>query len=73
MRGADERLQREQNARGWLAWHVAALSRARKLPDLEKVMVRPPRPPLPQAPSEVDHARVRGWFIARALRDKRGA
>ena len=35
LEGARRRLASEQDARAWLAWHVAALSRAKNLPDLE--------------------------------------
>lgn len=34
LEGARRRLSAEQDGRAWLAWHVAALSRAQKLPDL---------------------------------------
>ena len=30
--------EREQQGRAWLAWHVAALPRMKKFPDLEKMM-----------------------------------
>jgi hypothetical protein len=31
-------VEREQQARAWLAWHTAALPRMDKFPSLEKVM-----------------------------------
>jgi hypothetical protein len=34
LEGARRRLSSEQDGRAWLAWHVAALTRAQKLPDL---------------------------------------
>jgi len=34
----------EQNKLAWLAWHIAALSRAQRLPKFEKMLVRPSRP-----------------------------
>lgn len=38
---ANWRLEQDQRARAWLAWHTAALSRARKMPPLARV-VNPP-------------------------------
>jgi hypothetical protein len=34
LEGARRRLSSEQDARAWLAWHVAALTRAQKMPEL---------------------------------------
>lgn len=36
MNGARDRLEMEQRNRAWLAWHVEALHRQKKLPDLQK-------------------------------------
>jgi hypothetical protein len=36
-------LIREQNERAWLAWHIAALTRSKRLPDLKKLLYKPPR------------------------------
>lgn len=36
---ASRRWEREHNARVWLAWHVAALHRAKRLPDIKKMFV----------------------------------
>lgn len=38
LEGAHRRLQNEQDGRVWLAWHVAALSRQTKLPDLASLL-----------------------------------
>lgn len=38
--GAAKRLRREHDERTWLAWHIAALQRAKKLPKLETMMSR---------------------------------
>ena len=38
--GARRRLEAEQDGRAWMAWHVAALTRAAKLPDLKTLLVR---------------------------------
>ncbi len=34
-----KRWEREHNGRLWLAWHTAAFQRAKKLPDLKKMML----------------------------------
>jgi hypothetical protein len=39
MAGRQRRITREHNDRAWLAWHVAALTRAKKLPDLVKLQI----------------------------------
>lgn len=36
---AAKRYERDYNARVWLAWHVAALSRMKKLPDIKKMFM----------------------------------
>lgn len=36
---AAKRFEREHNARVWLAWHTAALSRMKKLPDMKKMFL----------------------------------
>lgn len=40
------RLDQEQRARAWLAWHVAALSRTRTLPPLARLIRPAPAKPL---------------------------
>ncbi len=35
-----ERLGREHNDRAWMAWHVAALQRSKKFPQLSKLLVQ---------------------------------
>lgn len=40
LEGARRRLDAEQDDRAWLAWHIAAFSRAAKLPDLESILGR---------------------------------
>jgi len=49
--GARRRLAAEQDGRAWLAWHVAALSRQSKLPDLASLLARD-EPSAPQTPAE---------------------
>lgn len=36
------RWQQDQKRDAWLAWHIAALSRGKKLPSLARVMPKPP-------------------------------
>jgi hypothetical protein len=36
--GAAQRLEREQQARAWQAWHTAALPRMKTFPALDKLM-----------------------------------
>lgn len=35
LKGAGARLTRDQDARAWLAWHIEALARTKKLPTLK--------------------------------------
>jgi len=35
------RQEREQQQQAWLAWHVAALMRSKRLPALQRLMPRP--------------------------------
>ena len=35
-----KRLRNEHNARAWLAWHIAALQRQKKLPPLKNLQMR---------------------------------
>lgn len=37
-KGAASRLGREQQARAWLAWHTAVLTRLKKFPTLDDLM-----------------------------------
>lgn len=46
--GKAAQFQREHNERAWLGWHIAALSRAKKLPDLRKLQARAPATPRQQ-------------------------
>lgn len=34
-----KRFERDHNARVWLAWHIAALQRAKKMPDIKKMLM----------------------------------
>lgn len=37
---AAKRVEREHNSRAWLAWHIAAMQRMKRIPDLKKLTVR---------------------------------
>lgn len=39
--GRSRFLEREHNDRAWLAWHIAALSRIKRMPKLDRMMLRP--------------------------------
>lgn len=39
MAGASDRIRREQNGLAWLAWHIEALHRSKRMPKLENMMV----------------------------------
>jgi len=38
MIGASRRIRRERDLAAWQAWHIAALSRSKRLPSLEKML-----------------------------------
>ena len=38
------KLTTEHNERAWLAWHIAGLSRAKRLPNLQKMMIKSKQP-----------------------------
>lgn len=38
LEGATNRLKREHNDRAWLAWHIEALARQKKLPKLKELL-----------------------------------
>lgn len=38
IRAAEWRMEQEQRGRAWLAWHTAALSRAKRLPALGRLL-----------------------------------
>ena len=43
MEAAQRRRIYEHNERVWLAWHIAALPRQRRLQDMRSLMIRPRR------------------------------
>lgn len=65
MLGVRHRLEREANERLSLAWHIVALDRARKLPKLEALLVRPgQRRPHRKQTSEDHLVAMKTIFIA---------
>lgn len=40
MDGAARRIRREHNQTAWLAWHIEALARVKKLPELNTLIAR---------------------------------
>lgn len=53
LKGCGERLDREHNANAWLAWHVAALQRAKKFPPLKEMQIRKHRRVRQKTPDEM--------------------
>ena len=67
MRGAHERMQREHDARVWLAWHTAFLPQAKRKPRYEDLLSKKPaaRQPLPW---KAQYARWMAYVKARSSR-----
>lgn len=63
--GAAKRIKREHNLTAWLAWHVEALHRTKKLPKLREMMIAEKQKPLPPQTPEQIEAILRGWMDAR--------
>jgi hypothetical protein len=62
--GAAGRLRREHNDRAWLAWHVEALSRQKKLPKLKDLTFDAPRKPKRRQTVEEQIAIAHRWTAA---------
>lgn len=71
LRGVGAMKRREQNERAWLAWHIVALGRVKKMPNLDKMMVGPPKPK-DAGPNVKDAEIVRGYLMALAMRGDQG-
>lgn len=67
--GAASRLKREHNDRAWLAWHVAALGRLKKLPKL-KDMMHGEKPRGRKMTPEQLEAATRSWLAGARNRRK---
>lgn len=46
MDAAEWKLEEEQRMRAWAVWHIAALSRVKKLPDINALIKQPKAKPL---------------------------
>lgn len=57
---ATERREAEHNDRAWLAWHIAALTRATRLPSLDKLKAKKQTP----VHWEKQLADLKAWVIA---------
>src|SRR5262245_10879615 len=55
MRAARKRLEREHDANAWLAWHIAGMVRAKKMPKLESLLSRKSGRPRRQSVAEQLH------------------
>lgn len=53
MKGAAARLTAEQDGRAWLAWHIEALARTKKLPSLKDMQSGRPRAKRKMTPEEM--------------------
>lgn len=62
MHGAGLRREREHNERAWLAWHIVALDRTKKLPKLETLLISG-KQARPQTPEEHELA-LKAIFLA---------
>jgi len=75
MEAAAWRMEREQRRDVWLAWHVAALSRAKRLPALQRLMVGGKAKVLTGEEAEQrreEHEELRRRMGTRINADKRG-
>jgi hypothetical protein len=69
MNGKLRAARREHNQRAWLAWHVAALHRAKKLPTLKSMLARDK----PRAQSWQEQSNIlASWSLAHNGKVKRG-
>jgi hypothetical protein len=63
--GAAKRIKREHDMTAWLAWHVEALHRTKRLPKLRDMMMGgEPKQIPPQTPEQIESI-LRGWMAAR--------
>lgn len=51
--GAAEGMIQEQNGRAWLAWHIEALARSKKMPTLASMQSERPRKRRKMTPEEM--------------------
>jgi len=53
LKGASANLRRRHDEAAWLAWHIEALARAKKLPKLETMQSKAPRKSRRMTPEEM--------------------
>jgi len=63
--GAALKLMREHNSRAWATWHIAALSRAKKMPKLRELLQEDKRPTGKRMTPEQIEAVTRSWLSRR--------
>ena len=63
--GVSLRLQREHNERAWAAWHIAAMSRAKKMPKLKELLQEDKKPTGRRMTPEQIEAVTRSWLARR--------
>lgn len=68
MDGAVSRLRRERSELAWLAWHIEALARTKKLPTLESLLGNQKRPTGRRMSPEQIEAITRSWLSSRTKR-----
>jgi hypothetical protein len=44
LEGVNQRHVQQHNDRAWMAWHIAAMGRAEKMPRLDRLTAKKPRP-----------------------------
>jgi hypothetical protein len=62
MRAAAKRIEREQDAALWQAWHAAAFARVEKLPRLDELR-RKPAAAARKTPEQIEAA-LMAWSVA---------
>jgi len=53
LKGANANLRRRHDEAAWLAWHIEALARAKKLPKLENMQSKAPQRSRRMSPGEM--------------------
>lgn len=64
---------REHNKLAWLAWHVAALSRAKKLPKLEALFVKTRRQTVQSPEQMLTMIRALNAAFGGTVKEKKGS
>ncbi len=64
LEGATNRRKNDHNDRAWLAWHIEALARQKKLPKLTSLQHGTGKPKRNQTPEEIE-AITRSWLSSR--------